>query len=315
MARTPPVDEPQRPGSRPSPRGGGALRAGLVTALLRLFAALPLRWNRRLGAALGRLMVWVPNRQRRHSAINLRLCLPALSEAERRRLLRDSLIETGKTVLEAGPIWLWPADRLRGLLGEAEGAEAVDAALKAGRGLIMATPHLGCWEMAGQYCAARWGITSLYRPPRLAALDGLIRQGRERLGARLVPTDARGVRQLYETLARGGMIGILPDQDPGRGGVFAPFFGIPANSMVLIGRLAHKTGAPVFFCFSERLPGADGYRMHFFPAPADIAAADPVLAASAMNQGIETCVRACPSQYQWSYRRFRNRPPGQAPIY
>ena len=291
------------------------MRARLVTGLLSLFAALPLRWNRRIGGLLGWILAYTPNRQRAYSEINLKLCLPELSDRERQRLLRASLIETGKTAVEAGPIWLWPAERLRGLLGEAQGVEAVDAAVRGGRGVIVATPHLGCWEMAGQYCAARWGITSLYRPPRLAALDDLIRQGRERLGAQLVPTDARGVRQLYETLAQGRMIGILPDQDPGRGGVFAPFFGIPANSMVLIGRLARKTGAPVFFCFSERLPGASGYRMHFFPAPAGIDDTDPVVAASAMNRGIETCVRACPEQYQWSYRRFRNRPPGEARIY
>jgi Kdo2-lipid IVA lauroyltransferase/acyltransferase len=291
------------------------MRARLLTGLLGLFAALPLRWNRWIGGLLGWVLAYTPNRQRAYSEINLKLCLPELSDRERRRLLRASLIETGKTAVEAGPIWLWPAERLRSLLGEARGVEAVDAAVRGGRGVIVATPHLGCWEMAGQYCAARWGITSLYRPPRLAALDDLIRQGRERLGAQLVPTDARGVRQLYETLAQGRMIGILPDQDPGRGGVFAPFFGIPANSMVLIGRLARKTGAPVFFCFSERLPGASGYRMHFFPAPAGIDDTDPVVAASAMNRGIETCVRACPEQYQWSYRRFRNRPPGEAQIY
>lgn len=291
------------------------MRAGLIAGLLRLFAALPLRLNRRIGALLGWTLAYIPNRQRQYSEINLGLCLPEITAQERRRLLRDSLIETGKTALEAGPVWLWPAERLRGLLGDALGVEAVDAAMRAGRGVIMATPHLGCWEMAGQYCAARWGITSLYRPPRLAALDDLIRHGRERLGARLVPTDAKGVRQLYETLAQGRMIGILPDQDPGRGGVFAPLFGVPANSMILLGRLARKTGAPVFFCFSERLPGASGYRMHFFPAPANIDSADPVVAATAMNQGIETCVRTCPEQYQWSYRRFRNRPPGEAKIY
>jgi Kdo2-lipid IVA lauroyltransferase/acyltransferase len=291
------------------------MRARLVAGLLGLFAALPLGWNRRIGGLLGWILAHTPNRQRAYSEINLKLCLPELSGRERRRLLRTSLIETGKTAVEAGPIWLWQAERLRALLGEACGVEAVDAAVRGGRGVIMATPHLGCWEMAGQYCAARWGITSLYRPPRLAALDDLIRHGRERLGAQLVPTDAKGVRQLYETLAHGRMIGILPDQDPGRGGVFAPFFGIPANSMVLLSRLARKTGAPVFFCFSERLSGARGYRMHFFPAPEGIDDPDPVVAATAMNRGIEICVRVCPEQYQWSYRRFRNRPPGEAKIY
>jgi KDO2-lipid IV(A) lauroyltransferase len=109
---------------------------------------------------------------------------------------------------------------------------------------------------------------------------------------------------------------MLPDQDPGQGGgVFAPFFGISANSMVLLGRLARKTGAAVFFGYCERLPGTRGYRFHFLPAPAGIDDPDPQVAAAAMNRGVEACVRALPDQYQWSYRRFRNRPPGEAGIY
>lgn len=292
------------------------MRARLITALLRVFAALPWHWNRALGTALGWCLAFVPNPLRRHSAINLRLCLPELTSAEQRRLLRASLIETGKTVLEAGPLWLWPAERIRALMTEAVNIAPVDAAVRAGRGVILATPHLGSWEMAGHFCAVRWGITNLYRPPRLHALDALLGRGRERLGARMVPTNAKGVRALYETLSQGGVVGMLPDQDPGAsGGVFAALFGIPANSMVLLGRLARKTGAAVFFGYCERLPGTQGYRVHFLPAPAGIDAPDPQVAAAAMNRGVEACVRALPEQYQWSYRRFRNRLPGEPRLY
>jgi len=292
-----------------------SLRAGLIAGLLRLFAALSLRWNRRLGALLGRSLVHLPNSLRRHARINLELCLPELPAERRERLLKTSLIETGKTVAEAGPLWFWSAERIQALMGETRNVAAVDAAVRAGKGVILATPHLGSWEMAGLFCATRWGITTLYRPPRMVALDALVRRSRARLGAELAATDAKGVRRIYEALAQGGVVGILPDQDPGRGGVFAPFFGIQANSMVLLGRLARKTGAAVFFGFCERLPGATGYRVHFFPAPEGIDAADPVIAASAMNLAIERCVRTCPEQYQWGYRRFRTRPPGQPRIY
>lgn len=292
------------------------MRTRLITGLLRLFAALPWGMNRALGTALGWLLAHTPNPLRHHSAINLKLCLPDLPSVEQRRLLRASLIETGRTVFEAGPLWFWPAERIRALMGEAVNVDPVDAAIRSGRGVILATPHLGSWEMAGHFCAVRWGITNLYRPPRLRALDALLRHSRERLGARMVPTNAKGVRSLYETLAHNGVVGMLPDQDPGQGGgVFAPFFGIPANSMVLLGRLARKTGAVVFFGYCERLPGKQGYRLHFLPAPAGIDDPDPQVAAAAMNRGVETCVRACPEQYQWGYRRFRNRPPGAARIY
>ena len=291
------------------------MRARLIAALLHGLAALPLGWNRRLGAAVGWLLTVLPNRIRRHSAVNIHLCLPELGTRAQRRLLNRSLVETCQTAFEAGPLWLWPEARLRPLLDEALDVEPVDAAVRAGRGVILATPHLGSWEMAGHFCALRWGITNLYRPPRVPELDALIRRGRGRLGARLATTDATGVRQLYRALIAGEVIGILPDQDPGDGGVFAPFFGVSANSMVLLGRLARKTGAAVFFGFCERLPGSRGYRLQFLPAPDEIADPDPVVAAAAMNRGVEACVRRCPEQYQWGYRRFRNRPPGEPRLY
>lgn len=291
------------------------MRAHLITALLHGLAALSFGWNRRLGSAVGWLLIVLPNRIRRHSAINIQLCLPELDARAQRRLLNRSIVETCQTVFEAGPLWLWPEARLRPLMGEALAVEPVDAAVRAGRGVILATPHLGSWEMAGHFCALRWGITNLYRPPRVPELDALIRRGRGRLGARLATTDAAGVRQLYRALAAGEVIGMLPDQDPGDGGVFAPFFGVSANSMVLLGRLARKTGAAVFFGFCERLPDRRGYRFQFLPAPDEIVDPDPVVAAAAMNRGVEACVRRCPEQYQWSYRRFRNRPPGEPRLY
>ncbi len=292
------------------------MRILLVKVLLRSFALLPLPANHALGAMIGWLAWLLPTPVKRISRINIDLCLPELSPAERRRLVRRSLIETGKTLTETGPLWFWPGQRIRSLLRGARGTEAIEKALAGGRGVILATPHIGSWEMAGHFAAARWGITSLYRPPRMPAMEKFVSRGRSTLGARLVPTNTAGIRTLYAELRAGHAVGILPDQEPGQqGGVFAPFFGIEANSMVLLPRLARKSGAPVFFAVCERLPRGRGYRLHFTPAPDGIDDPDPRMAATAMNRGVEACVRALPEQYQWSYRRFRTRPPGEPPLY
>jgi KDO2-lipid IV(A) lauroyltransferase len=85
--------------------------------------------------------------------------------------------------------------------------------------------------------------------------------------------------------------------------------------MTLVPRLAQRTGAPVVLIYGERLPKGRGYRTHFHPVGDAIRDADPAVAAAALNRGVETCVRECPSQYQWSYRRFKTRPEGEESLY
>jgi KDO2-lipid IV(A) lauroyltransferase len=145
--------------------------------------------------------------------------------------------------------------------------------------------------------------------------DDVMKRGRERFGAKLVPSDRGGVRELLEALRRGDSIGVLPDQDPPEGsGVFAPFFGIAAHTPVLASRLAHRTGAAVLYVFAERLGWGRGFVLHIVPAPAEVADADEAPACAALNQGLEDCIRRFPAQYWWGYARFRRRPPGEPPI-
>jgi KDO2-lipid IV(A) lauroyltransferase len=292
------------------------MRGRFIRALLRAFAALPLPLSHALGTALGWGLTLIPNDLRRAARVNIPLCLPELSRAQQRRLLRASLIETGKTFCEAGALWLWPPQRLLGLVKEVSGEAEVNAALARGRGVIFATPHLGSWEMMGLYGSSRFSLTSLFRPPRLTELGALMRQGREHLGARLVPVDASGIRALHQSLARGETAGILPDQDPGPGkGVFVPLLGVPANTMTLLSRLAIKTGAPVIFCYAERLPRGRGYHIHFLPPPAEINREPLAHSAAAINRMVGTLIRRRPEQYQWGYKRFRTRPEGAAKLY
>jgi len=269
-----------------------------------------------LGATLGWLLSLFPNETRRVARRNIGRCFADWSPAERRRLLRRSLMQTGRTAAETAAIWLWPLDRVLPLMRDVVGVDLLDAGMARGRGVIVLSPHLGSWEMSGLYISIRYGITSMYRPPKLVELDELMRRARERGGAHLVPTDAGGVRALLKALRQGGLVGILPDQDPGLDvGVFAPFFGHPANTMVLLPKLARKSGATVLFVYSERLPRGRGFRLHIRPAPAGIDDADLTLAAASLNQGVEACVRALPEQYQWGYKRFKGRPAGMPDFY
>jgi len=270
-----------------------------------------------LGAVLGNLFYWLPNRERRSARINIALCFPQLGERERETLLRRSLVENAKTLAETPAIWRGRRDYWLSLIRVEQGREVLEQLLRRGKGVIVAAPHLGSWEVGVHYLASVAPTTALYRPPREPALEQVMLQGRSSGGARLVPTDATGIKALDQALKQGEMVAILPDQEPksaAKGaGVFAPFFGEPALTMVLVGRLARRTGAPVVFSFAERLAQGRGYRAHWIAAPEGIADADPVVAATALNRGVEACVRRCPEQYQWSYKRFKLRPGGGGP--
>jgi len=280
--------------------------------LLRFVGRMPLRGLHGLGAALG-WALWALHGTPRHRArVSLSLAITLNSDEKRQALLRPTLIETGKALLEVARIWNGDATRALSLVREVHGAELLDQALAARRGLIIAAPHLGCWELLNYWLCSRTPIAIAYRPPRQPALEALLIKARGTLAPEQVPAEgAGGVRKLFKRLSSGGVVGILPDQQPKQGeGEFAPFFGTPALTMVLVSRLAQRTGATVLFAFAERLPRGAGYCIRLLPAPDGIADADLAVAVAALNRGVENCVRLAPAQYQWSYKRYSARPPG-----
>ena len=290
-------------------------REALLRAVLVVIGQLPLPLLHGLGWLLGSLCWLIPNRLRAITLLHLRMCFPALGEDERLRISRCSLIESGKAVCEAPAIWFGAERRLRRWIGQPKAIERFRAAVSTGRGAICLTPHLGCWEITGLFASQCGAITVLYKPQKGVA-DAVILGGRSRLPAVTpMPTTGGGVKALLAALRRGEMVGILPDHDPPEesGSRFAPFFGVDANTMDLISKLAARTGAPVFFLVAERLSWGRGFRFHQVPAPEGIA--DPQLGPAALNRGVQTCVELFPQQYWWSYKRWRRRPPGASDPY
>ncbi|NJN47326.1 MAG: lysophospholipid acyltransferase family protein [Candidatus Competibacteraceae bacterium] len=283
-------------------------RRDLVIRLLRFSAWFPLPVVHAIGTFIGWLLSWIPNKPQRIAAANIARCLPEWSPTERDRLLRRNLAETGKVALELGPLWLWDKQQVLGMIQSVTGEDAWKTALAQGRGGIAITPHLGAWEVAGLYVSSRYPTTILYRPSRLG-IDELICTGRERAGGRTVPTDSTGVRALYKALQAAEVLGILPDQDPDReAGIFAPFFGQPAHTMVLLSRLAIKYHCPVCLVFAERLPKGQGYRLRFDLLPSIVSEGTLEASVTAVNAAVEQAVRRRPEQYLWAYKRFKTQP-------
>jgi Kdo2-lipid IVA lauroyltransferase/acyltransferase len=289
--------------------------AALLHALIALVGRLPLRHLHALGALLGRAVRALNNRECRVSRRNLELCLPELEAGVRERLLAQSLVEDGRTLFETCLLWTRPQAENLALIREVEGEALFRAALSSGRGLIVAAPHLGNWELLNQYLAAQAPVSIVYRPPRQRFVELLLRRVRQHPGVTQVRAEAAGVRQLFRDLKAGGMLGILPDQQPKQGeGEHAPFFGLPALTMSLVSRLLERSEAALLFAFAERLPDAQGFRIVFLAPPEGIAGSGRQ-ALAALNAGVEACVRRALPQYQWGYKRFSMQPHGRHSVY
>ncbi len=271
----------------------------MLTWLFKCYARLPLPMIHGLGAIAGWVMFLGSRKFARWLRQNLAASGIAKSAAQFRHLLRRNVVETGKSSLETLAIWFRAEEKVLAWVRGCHGWEHVDAALQRGRGIIFLTPHLGCYEITSLYYAARHPISVLYRPPRKPWLAPLIHAGRVRGQVKLAPTNLQGVRGLLKALKQGEAIGILPDQVPSKAeGEWADFFGRPAYTMTLVGRLAKATDATVLMAFGERLSWGRGYVIHIEPL-----AETPEPAA--LNAAIERLVRRKPEQYLWSYQRHK----------
>ncbi len=281
----------------------------MMVGLFRLLSWLPLPVLHGLGLLLGWAIYLTPGRHRARLQNNLR---HSGLLAAHPRLLGQVVGETGKGLLELAAVWLRPQEKVVRLVKETPGWEAFAAALKNGKGAVVVAPHIGCWEIINQYIAARQPFTAMYKPARQQTVDRLMRQGRERGQAKLVPTDLSGVKALLGALKRGEAIGVLPDQVATLGdGVWAPFFGRWAYTPTMTVRLIQSTGAIPFMVYAERLSWGRGYRIHFDPLSAPLPK-DRAEAAAALNREVERVARKLPAQYMWSYNRYK-KPGGVEP--
>ena len=286
-----------------------ALLGRLLFALVWIPGRLPLGALRRLGGLAGRLAHASNGREAKVARRNLELIAPELSVAQRETRVGEILRATGSNALETLRVWTRSRAANLKLVRRVHGEELLTRTLAEGRGLIIAAPHYGNWELLIEYLASYAPFSLVYRVPEKPAGDVFLRLARGGANVQLVPAETNAMRPLFRALKAGEIVGITPDQQPKfGGGEFAPFFGKSALTLSLIPKLAERSGAPVLFAFAEPVPG--GFEIHFQTAAPNIASTDLVEATTAMNQQVEQIARRDLRQYQWTYKRYTLRPPG-----
>ena len=236
--------------------------------------------------------------------------------AERVREVADaSYASLGRTTVEASLLARLGARGVLGLFAEVQGWEVLEAARAEGRGVVFVTGHLGNWELAGAYVAARGvPLDVVARQQENPLFDRFLTRTRERLGMRVV-WDGDAVRRAPRALREGRGVAFLVDQGAaGLASTWAPFFGRPAKTPRGPAVFALRLGAPVVFGAAVRRPdGRFALGFERVPvAPAGDRERDVDAIVVAYTATLERWVRRHPEQYFWQHRRWKYQPgPGE----
>jgi KDO2-lipid IV(A) lauroyltransferase len=283
-----------------------------------------LRWlprpvARMVARVVAILFYWLHPRLRRVGMRNLELAFPEKTIAEREHILKGVYCSLGRLLSEFPK---FPEYTLENVdrIAVYDGLENYLAARDRGKGVLFMTAHLGGWEI-GSFVHSLHGhwLNIVVRDLDNPLLDRWVRRLRSLHGNKTHDKDSYA-RGLMAAMKHGETVGALMDTNmtPPQG-VFVEYFGLPACTAGGIARVAMRTGAAVLPAFTIWDESLGKYRIRFEAAIPTVCTGDDEADALANTQNyttaIEQAVRAHPDQWLWVHRRWKTRPPGEAPLY
>ncbi len=284
-----------------------------ITFVLKFLAFLPFQINRWLGKVLGSGIYYVNGRSVKVTKKNIQLCFPQYSEKEHIKLAKESCKHTGMFFTEAVWIWQRPLHHTLDKIVDVKGKHLIENALESS-GVVLVGLHIGNWELMTLWLGQNFEAVCIYRKLKKASMDKMVKDAREKSGARLLEGNRQSIRQIFNALENNQVFAVLSDQEPDKSsGVFAPFFGHSAYTMTLPHSLLQKTNSQILFFSINRIK--EGFALTIEPSNFDTSEKDKTIFASCLNQQLETIILRHPQQYEWAYKRFKTRPKGEKTWY
>lgn len=245
---------------------------------------------------------------------NFEIAMPELGREERARLLEGCWMNLARVLATLARFPLIHAGNVRQFI-RYEGLENFQRASARGRGVLVATAHLGNWEFSAfAHALMTAPMAVVARPLDNPLLDALITHYRTLSGNRVLGRGQHFLRPLLETLRANGAVGILVDQNvTADRGIFVDFFGRKACVDAGLARLARRTGAAVLLGYALWSEAEQRYVLHFEPEIE--MTGDELADTQAVQARLEAAIRRAPDQWLWIHRRWKTRPPGEPPLY
>jgi len=195
-----------------------------------------------------------------------------------------------------------------------EGLENFTSAKARGRGVLVATAHLGNWELSAfSHAVMTAPMRVVVRPLDNPKIDALVERYRELSGNRVI-RKKEAAREILRALKAGDAVGVLIDQNVTAGeGVFIDFFGVQACAGTAFAKFAHHSGAAVVPGFALWNEDESRYVLRFYPEV--VMTGDVQEDTQRIHAVLERIIRQHPEQWLWIHRRWKTRPPGEAPLY
>ncbi len=276
-----------------------------------LYSRLPFALGMRMSRALKPLLKAAMRKRVAIIERNLSACFPEKNVAERAAMLDQNLLALASMPGETLYAW-WRSPAFFENIGTVRGFEHVEAAQREGKGILLLSVHSTCMEIGSGLLTAKTPIGAIYRPYKNPVMEYVTL--RVRAGKSVYMIKKREIRSAMRYLREGGALWYAADMDVrGEQSLFAPFFGIQTATMTAPLRLAKAGKAVVIPMVPIRLPG-NRFRLDILPA-LNAFSGDDQQDLEYMNAVLEKMVRMAPEQYWWIHRRFKTRPPGEAPFY
>lgn len=246
----------------------------------------------------------------------VRAAFPGLAELEVLRIARASYENLGRTTIETALLPAYSPQQVLELFERVDGWEVLEHARARGRGILLVAGHLGNWELAGAYVAARLGvIEAVARRMENPLFDSYLTRTRRRNGVTVI-YDADAVRRVPRAAREQHPVGFLIDQGAvGLASTWVPFFGRYAKTPRGPAVFALRLDAPVIFVVALRQPGGR-FTMHLEEVTVERTGdreidVDRIVAA--YTSTLERWIRRAPEQYFWHHRRWKHQRPGTPP--